>query len=531
MARAARLRTSGRDRWRGLARALVVALAVLVGGTAPARAQPANDTCSTATVIDELPFHESANLTTATPDQFEWSPCTHFNDVWYEFTSAVDQTLRFHPEGTTIAGLQSFRDRCEYGQELGCSALIVDPGEDLLFRACAGTKYVFRLSPLEGYWVLGLATFTADAIPGPPDLDGDGRDDCTEDCPDVANPNDTDDDQDGIEGACDNCPDVANPDQPNRDGDPAGDVCDGCPENGFKTDPGLCGCETLDLDDDGDGLVSCLDNCPFSPNPEQTDSDGDGEGDPCDDCPADPDKTDPGRCGCGVSDADDDGDSVESCHDECPADPDKPRPGLCGCGMPELDPDRDGVPACIDNCADLANADQGDLDSDGLGDRCECANGGCLPGDSEPATDCDAELVPPAGALVQGNTLRCADGAPCDADAASDVCAIELVLCVGNDDPALPQCTPARPRRISFDRSIAASGEDVLLALASLPGARAVDTRTVVVDPAPTGPAGCTTPFRVRVPVGEVGLELQTEGNPGRVDRDRFRLLCEPGDP
>ncbi|MBM4244454.1 MAG: hypothetical protein FJ148_11660 [Deltaproteobacteria bacterium] len=337
-------------------------------------------------------------------------------------------------------------------------------------------------------------------------------------------------DGDGIDDACDNCPGLANPDQSNRDGDPKGDACDLCPDSGFKTEPGACGCEAYDREDDGDGIPSCQDNCPFSGNLDQTDSDGDGTGDACDVCPLDPAKTLPERCGCGVSEADDDdGDGLPSCLDGCPTDPDKPRPGLCGCGEPELDPDGDGVPACIDNCADVANADQGDLDGDGLGDRCECAGGGCVAGDSEPATDCDAELVPPAGVVLDGNAIRCTDGAPCDVDAAPDACAMKLALCFANHDPALSRCTPERPRRISFARSIEASADDVLLALASLPGARAVDVRTVVVDPPATGPSGCTTPFRVRIPVGEILFELRTETTPGRFDRDRFRLVCERG--
>jgi hypothetical protein len=41
----------------------------------------------------------------------------------------------------------------------------------------------------------------------------------------------------------------------------------------------------LDPDDDGDGVVLPLDNCPVSPNAGQADGDGDGIGDLCDNCP------------------------------------------------------------------------------------------------------------------------------------------------------------------------------------------------------------------------------------------------------
>ncbi len=39
-------------------------------------------------------------------------------------------------------------------------------------------------------------------------------------------------------------------------------------------------------DRDGDGIPDDIDNCPDTPNPDQTDSDGDGIGDVCD-LPAD----------------------------------------------------------------------------------------------------------------------------------------------------------------------------------------------------------------------------------------------------
>lgn len=46
------------------------------------------------------------------------------------------------------------------------------------------------------------------------------------------------------------------------------------------------------------------------------DSDGDGVRDVCDDCPADALKTEPGICGCGVSDVDSDGDGIPNCNDQ-----------------------------------------------------------------------------------------------------------------------------------------------------------------------------------------------------------------------
>ena len=51
----------------------------------------------------------------------------------------------------------------------------------------------------------------------------------------------------------------------------------------------------------------------------ENDQDGDGVCDEADGCPSDPNKSDPGKCGCGVPDTDSDGDGVADCL-ECPGD-------------------------------------------------------------------------------------------------------------------------------------------------------------------------------------------------------------------
>lgn len=71
----------------------------------------------------------------------------------------------------------------------------------------------------------------------------------------------TDADLDGRDVG-DNCPSVANPDQTDTDGDGQGDACD--------------------PDDDNDGVADAADNCPLAANPGQQDADGDGRGDACD---------------------------------------------------------------------------------------------------------------------------------------------------------------------------------------------------------------------------------------------------------
>ncbi|MBI2346068.1 MAG: thrombospondin type 3 repeat-containing protein, partial [Deltaproteobacteria bacterium] len=76
-----------------------------------------------------------------------------------------------------------------------------------------------------------------------------------------------DGDGDGIEYLKDNCPFVANPDQTDTDFDAQGDPCDPTP---------------LGDDLDADGLPEAQDNCAFLANPDQADRDDDNLGDLCD---------------------------------------------------------------------------------------------------------------------------------------------------------------------------------------------------------------------------------------------------------
>ena len=76
--------------------------------------------------------------------------------------------------------------------------------------------------------------------------------------------------------------------------------CDLCPDNPDKRLPGECGCDSLDVDSDSDGVLDCEDNCPD-----------------------DPDKLEPGLCDCGYVDEDMDNDGTFDCDDGCPANPEK----------------------------------------------------------------------------------------------------------------------------------------------------------------------------------------------------------------
>jgi hypothetical protein len=60
----------------------------------------------------------------------------------------------------------------------------------------------------------------------PPDADGDGIPDSTDNCPAVANPAQANSDGDSFGDACDNCPTVSNQDQKDSNGNGIGDACE-----------------------------------------------------------------------------------------------------------------------------------------------------------------------------------------------------------------------------------------------------------------------------------------------------------------
>jgi hypothetical protein len=210
------------------------------------------------------------------------------------------------------------------------------------------------------------------------DDDNDGVPDTEDNCSVRANADQLDTDDDGLGNSCDsdkdndtrldtadNCSLISNLDQLDTDGDLIGDACDSDDDNDtvldaipdnclvisnldqLDTDGDLIG-DACDTDDDADSVNDVVDNCPLIVNTDQTNSDDDSQGNACDD--------------------DDDNDTYLDGNDAFPLDP-----------FEWLDSDADTVGDNTDNCINDANADQSDVDVDGLGDICDNDNGVPVP--------------------------------------------------------------------------------------------------------------------------------------------------------
>jgi hypothetical protein len=217
--------------------------------------------------------------------------------------------------------------------------------------------------------VLVLASFGPSGVLAQgTDTDGDG----------MVDVDDFDDDNDGVADAAD-----SDPLDPDACRDADGDTCDDCAlgtddfgpmsdarpnHDGPDADAdGLCDAgdpgtgpdtdgdgivDVDDPDDDNDGVADATDSDPVDPHVCRDEDD-----DTCDDCAIGTDGFGP------LADA-------NPVHDGPDADAD----GLCDAGDPCPTGDADGDSVCdpADNCRDVANATQGDLDTDGHGDACDC---------------------------------------------------------------------------------------------------------------------------------------------------------------
>ncbi len=286
------------------------------------------------------PFRESFHLytgdphritTTVSPEDAELTTST----VWGTGTL---QTTVEAPDGTVI------------------NATTQDPNVSRSAGAGYETYEVRRPQP--GTWTI---TVTATDLPV-------GGEDVTARADSLQVPP-PDQDGDGVPDGEDNCPTVANADQSDVDGDGLGDACD--------------------PDIDGDTVPNESDNCPYVANPDQTDLDGDGLGEPCDgdnDNDLMPDASEAlyACLSTSIDDsaADPDGDTLTNLEEVWlgtnPCDPDTDHDGLADNAELQLltdpsNPDTDGdtVLDRTDNCPTIYNPDQLDTNRNGKGDACD----------------------------------------------------------------------------------------------------------------------------------------------------------------
>lgn len=220
------------------------------------------------------------------------------------------------------------------------------------------------------------------------DSDSDGRPNAIDNCPLVANSNQSDwngngigdrcddSDGDGVADFTDNCRNTANPTQADMDGDGTGDVCDpdrdgdgvaatdNCPDvwnpGQADLDRDLVG-DRCDADIDQDGLANNIDFCPWTPDSTNADADYDQVGNVCDNCSAvyNPDQKDANLDGEGdLCDSDDsDGDGLADNVDPCPANPDLKCPAIFGPVVTESEKPRIPEHAAIEEFKEFERAE------------------------------------------------------------------------------------------------------------------------------------------------------------------------------
>src|SRR5262249_27257867 len=147
---------STRQRRRSTATVLATALIALLAG-ATARAQPANDACIAAVVIDPAAtsFHDTQQTATATIGAEDFSTCSCVPDGatgWYRLTPAASRLLTVDTIGSSYdTVLDVFRGDCTTKTDIACNDQAVGSSQSRVsFAACAGRTYLIEASAFCG---------------------------------------------------------------------------------------------------------------------------------------------------------------------------------------------------------------------------------------------------------------------------------------------------------------------------------------------------------------------------------------------
>jgi uncharacterized repeat protein (TIGR01451 family) len=161
----------------------------------------------------------------------EWEFGTPLPSLYIGRTDSLSIRSRLE-EGVNVTLFGYMPDRQDFSLKMGVSASTYDPERD--------------------------NDTTVSVVEILNDSDGDGQPEISDNCPNDFNPDQKDTDGDKAGDLCDTCTDT--------DGDGSGDpgfsenTCptDNCPSDSGKTDPGVCGCGTADIDSNSNNIADCL---------------------------------------------------------------------------------------------------------------------------------------------------------------------------------------------------------------------------------------------------------------------------------
>ncbi|MEC8022639.1 MAG: putative metal-binding motif-containing protein, partial [Myxococcota bacterium] len=224
--------------------------------------------------------------------------------------------------------------------------------------------------------------------------------------------------------------------------------------------------DCLDTDDDNDGIVDALDNCPTVANPFQENNDSDFLGNACD---ADDDNDgDLDFSDCAPLDPGINSNAVELCDgvdNNCVDGIDEGYPDTNADGEADCidaDDDGDGILDASDNCVGVSNPSQINSDSDQLGDACDEDDDNDLDVDTIDCAPTDPSINSAATEVCDGIDNNCKNGVDegftnSDSDAFAD--------CVDEDDdndgdPDETDCDPTNGAVSNLGTEVCGNGID-----------------------------------------------------------------------